>query len=463
LVAFAFYKIRALLVRGLRLRTACDLAPIRDGLVATAPAGYPLPELRELEMELPQLIDAVAAEGLFAEPRVTTVVYRKKWRDVRVNFSLPGRTLPRDVMGPTCKRGRRGWPPEPYRILRALIATWHRTADPARYDEDALERLIEALAGELPLFGLPDAVNAHTRHYMPQGKLAKGREETKLVFDGFLRISPTARLISVWPATTLQAASFDLAAHLAERMNYFGRAESLVCAHTEQDLAWKSCINSRPDGPTDASTVAVHVLAARSPWAHAAERPGLLALNGDKPKSKKRRAFEETAPVSLFEAVQVETSALQAAGWSQPPGGRFVLYHRPEIGPRAPGRRIRPTPPTQLPKVARLLLAGRPLPRIEDTVKIGEVFRRAVMARIKGEIPAVISGRDADGKASHDPQHSHAFFLPEDHDRDGFIDHLVLYIRMGCPRKWPTRWTICAACGSQQAAATPRTRLRTGE
>ena len=90
-------------------------------------------------------------------------------------------------------------------------------------------------------------------------------------------------------------------------------------------------------------------------------------------------------------------------------------------------------PPTKLPKVARLLLAGRPLPRIEDTVKIGEVFRRAVMARIKGEIPAVISGRDADGKASHDPQHSHAFFLPEDHDRDGFIDHLVLYIRDGLP------------------------------
>lgn len=78
LVAFSFYKIRALMARGLRLRTACDLAPIGDRLVATAPAGYALPELAELETEMPQLIEAVAAEALFAEPRVTTVVYRKK-------------------------------------------------------------------------------------------------------------------------------------------------------------------------------------------------------------------------------------------------------------------------------------------------------------------------------------------------------------------------------------------------
>jgi CRISPR-associated protein Csb2 len=325
------------------------------------------------------------------------------------------------------------WPPEPYRILRALIATWHRTADRVRYGEAALARLIEALAGELPLFGLPDAVHAHTRHYMPQGRLAKGREETKLVFDAFLRVSPTDRLISVWSATTLLTENFDLAAHLAERMNYFGRAESLVCAYTDRDLDWEPCINSRPDGPTGTSTVAVDVLAALSPQAYAAERPGLLALNSDKPKSKKRLAFEATVPVSLFEAVQVETSALQAAGWSQPPGGRFVLYHRPEFGPRLPARRTPPRSVTKLPKVARLLLAGRPLPRIEDAVKIGEVFRAAIMARMRGEIPAAISGREADGKPSHDPQHGHAFFLPEDHDHDGFIDHLVLYIRDGLP------------------------------
>jgi hypothetical protein len=44
----------------------------------TAPAGLVLPELEELQTELPALIEAVGAEGLFADPRVTTVVYRKK-------------------------------------------------------------------------------------------------------------------------------------------------------------------------------------------------------------------------------------------------------------------------------------------------------------------------------------------------------------------------------------------------
>lgn len=78
LVGFAFYKIGALLARGLRLRTACDLAPVGEGLKATYPVGYALPGLADLERELPGLIKAVAAEGLFADPRVTTVIYRKK-------------------------------------------------------------------------------------------------------------------------------------------------------------------------------------------------------------------------------------------------------------------------------------------------------------------------------------------------------------------------------------------------
>jgi CRISPR-associated protein Csb1 len=77
LTSLALFKIRALLSSGLRLRTACDLT-LAAAPKVTAPEKYVLPELAKLKTELPSLINAVGAEGLFAEPRVTSVVYRKK-------------------------------------------------------------------------------------------------------------------------------------------------------------------------------------------------------------------------------------------------------------------------------------------------------------------------------------------------------------------------------------------------
>lgn len=77
LVSFALFKIRALLSGGLRLRTACDLTLASEPKV-TAPDAFRLPDLSELETALSASIEAVGAEHLFADPRVTTVVYLKK-------------------------------------------------------------------------------------------------------------------------------------------------------------------------------------------------------------------------------------------------------------------------------------------------------------------------------------------------------------------------------------------------
>jgi CRISPR-associated protein Csb1 len=75
LIAIALFKIRKFLKDGLRLRTACDLE--MDGQIqVTRPYGYHIPDLSELENELPGLIAAVAGKGLFADPPVTTVIYQ---------------------------------------------------------------------------------------------------------------------------------------------------------------------------------------------------------------------------------------------------------------------------------------------------------------------------------------------------------------------------------------------------
>lgn len=75
LIAMALFKILRFLETGLRLRTACDLEC--EGLRVTRPAQVDLPALAELETAMPELIQAVAAEGRFNEPRVTDVTYRK--------------------------------------------------------------------------------------------------------------------------------------------------------------------------------------------------------------------------------------------------------------------------------------------------------------------------------------------------------------------------------------------------
>jgi CRISPR-associated protein Csb1 len=76
-ICLALFKVASLLAGGLRLRTACDLQ-LAHAPIVTAPEGLRMPSLSELSAELPKLIVAVDAEGLFAEPPVTTVVYRKK-------------------------------------------------------------------------------------------------------------------------------------------------------------------------------------------------------------------------------------------------------------------------------------------------------------------------------------------------------------------------------------------------
>ena len=82
------------------------------------------------------------------------------------------------------------WPPSPWRILRALIATWHRKFS-QEIPEHSFRLLIERLT-DLPVFYLPKAALGHTRHFMPQ-KDPLGADKTK-IFDAFVAIHPDERL-----------------------------------------------------------------------------------------------------------------------------------------------------------------------------------------------------------------------------------------------------------------------------
>lgn len=357
------------------------------------------------------------------------------------------------------------WPPEPWRLLRTLVAMYWRKGNHARWSDGDLARLIDSLAETLPEYSLPlGAVHAHTRHYMPTGTLARGSPKTTLVFDAFLRLPSGSTLVAAWPLATLSRDQFALAADLAGSISYLGRAESW--AECEALVEWDGDFNCGPleSGVYDGNHV--RLLAPLSPGAYMAERqrimedikhriianakrtptPRVVEKKLDKElRSKRRRAH--TLPERLVNALTLDTADYQDRGWSRPPAAREIVYVRgpaadPGVVPPRTARRRPSRTGRDLPTVARFLLAGRPRPRVEDAIRIGELMRRAALARFGWrrdesggrwipKAPWEISGRGADGKPLKHPLHRHAFWLPEDADGDGWIDHVSVFIANG--------------------------------
>jgi CRISPR-associated protein Csb2 len=82
------------------------------------------------------------------------------------------------------------------------------------------------------------------------------------------------------------------------------------------------------------------------------------------------------------------------------------------------------------PEIARFRIGGERRPRVEDSIRVGDALRRALMSG-RGRPPIEFSGHDTEGPLRADSAHGHAFFLAEDFDADGLIDHLVVSCRQG--------------------------------
>jgi CRISPR-associated protein Csb2 len=293
-----------------------------------------------------------------------------------------------------------------------------------------LDDLIDLLASEAPVFQLPAAVHSHIRTFMP----APTKPPGTLIYDGFFRLERQARLIVAWPAVALLPEQRDLAEHLLERVGYLGRAESWVEGHVAN--SWDGSFNAAPRGedrPPFRDSIPADVTLPVTPDLWAKNR--LKLIENSKPSRGKRRQNSEDLPERLCDALAVDTSYWQKAGWSSPPPLRRMVYDRPSVGPvlhSHPAAGDKKSEQPGIPEVARFILAGRPAPRIEDTLRIAEITRLALMSRSHGDRPPIeLSGRDEVGPLRDDPAHAHSFYLPEDADSDGFIDHVIVYCRLG--------------------------------
>ena len=341
------------------------------------------------------------------------------------------------------------WPPDLWRITRALIAVWHRKLDSQVFPRERVSALLALLAeAQAPSYRLPEvAIHSHTRHYMP------GKSDKKtLVFDAFARVANDVPLVIAWSDVMLDAPQIELLDALLENLGFLGRAESWVEARRSDVHGLVNCIPASQEVDQETGEVTgeiVRLLAPLPPAAYADFRAGKLmsagiAINaqGNPPANLKgdKNKLAITLPGDWLDGVGVDTGELQAAGWSAPPCAQTISYRRPlhalqATAPKVTHKRtIALTNSTAT--VARFALFGKPLPRIEDAVRIGEALRGAAMGMAKRllgaeSLPPVLSGHDLEPSN----RHGHAFWLPEDFDKqgesDGFIDHLTIYAPAG--------------------------------
>lgn len=337
------------------------------------------------------------------------------------------------------------WPPSPWRLLRAFIACgfssqgWSEVPPTAR-------RLIDKLAAVLPLYHLPAASAAHSRHYMPiiEGKVQK----TTLVFDTWANVG-TNELLIHWPCE-LDADETELLRTLVAALGYLGRSESWVEAQlTDERAEWNAvpCQDGDRRGP---GWEQVALMAAISPadyevWHEAQVQKALRPFQGQRQTAsvkKKQAQAIEPYPPNLLSCLTKDTAWWKGHGWSQPPGSQRVLYWRKtdalEVGvPPAPRRRAAPAVLCMLLAITSPSGNRSALPPVRRTLPQAELLHRALIAQAargaRLDCP-VLTGRDAQGRPLRNHRHAHAHTIPLDLDGDGHLDHVLIYAAMGlCP------------------------------
>lgn len=329
------------------------------------------------------------------------------------------------------------WPPCPWRLCRALIATWHLKHHGDQ--PEVLQALIGKLSDELPDYLLPTASVAHTRHYMP---VVEGKKEKSVkVFDTFVHVSagdnyshsePDARQ-SLWVrwAVDLSEEEHSMLCLLLEGLNYMGRAESLIqAALTEapvevSDSQKWTCPESK-NAITNGEIVrllAPQAQASYNEWLQSQQLPASNVAGKSKAKSKTAKSSKEL-PDSTFKAMLLDTADWKKDGWNIPPGSRWVNYMRPEnsfkISPVSP---VRPKIFSHQPDVARYAIVSKVPPGITQALSLAERFHQALCSKLKNST-SILTGLDSEGNPLQD--NNHVYYLPEC-DSKGYVTHMTLH------------------------------------
>lgn len=282
------------------------------------------------------------------------------------------------------------WPPSPWRILRALYATW-RTRAPD-LEADLVESMLRALV-EPPTYVVPDAVaESHTRHYLPDTV-----HGTDKAIDAFAVMERDAVVSACWP-TDLDDRQREALARLADLLPYLGRAESVCLARVVGDGEEVSGRECRP------------------------------VLGSDAFEGATVRLLMPSSPLDL-DALVARPVEVRKEGFLDPPGTYWQPYTAAEPAHPPVTRPSRANRPGRLPDAVRWAIAPSARPSVHAALAITGVLRQACMSLYGTPPSPVLAGKDAEGTPLRG--HRHAHYLAVDEDGDHLVDHLVVWAPAG--------------------------------
>lgn len=290
------------------------------------------------------------------------------------------------------------WPPSPWRILRALYASW-RWHEPD-LDEDLVHGLLSKLASA-PRYQLPAFQVAHTRHYYPDAAhLAGVTTKTDKTLDVFVVTERGAALTVQWNAE-IDATERAALSRILEGVAYLGRADALVEARLVSSPEHDTRSWLEP-GRSDATPETIRLLTPDSPL-------DIDALT--------------TRPVDLRKRRQPRPSATH-----------WTSYAAPSPTPTAlrPARR-RKSSLANSPIAIRFALTGDPV-RVHEAVALGDALRRSCLRAFGGShetVEPALAGKHIDGQPVRGP-HGHAHFLSiSTRGNPSHVDTMVVWVPDG--------------------------------
>jgi CRISPR-associated protein Csb2 len=303
------------------------------------------------------------------------------------------------------------WPPSPWRLLRAVVAGWHRSGAFAR---ENLLRVLDALAVP-PIYDLPVASSGHTRHYVSVGGVNNGNLEQTVMLDSFVALERgrehRASAYAIWLNADLDEEARDVLHACCSGIGQLGCAESWC------EVALAGVV------PLGEDRYTVHLASSN---------------DGEETVVPRLAAHPSLRGAGLLRALEETTGEMPRARRATPCTAWVPYRFPPDFGWAREQALQRDLKVSVFPAMTlRFALKAQngSLPPMTAAVVVAEKIRQAAIKRSSSRDGAPASkrlaGKDEEG-GNRREGHDHPFFLPLDLDGRGIVDAVDIWLPNGC-------------------------------